>query len=55
MKFYTQALSPFARSRKLSLRVRVEIGDDAGISPEKIEALKAALRELGVDGSVEVS
>lgn len=49
MNFYTKVLSKHASDRNLKLRVSFEASPSDGISPEKIQETKAALRELGLD------
>lgn len=51
MNFYTKVLSKLA-GKGLKLTVRVECRADGGISAQKIEELKVALRELGLDDDV---
>ena len=48
-KFYTAVLSKFAASKGLRLKVSVEVTPEGGISKQKIEETKAALRELGLN------
>lgn len=49
MNFYTKVLSKHAADRNLKLKVSFEASPTAGISKEKIEETKSALRELGLD------
>ena len=49
MKFYTAVLSKFAAGRGLKLKLSVEISPEGGISKQKIDETKAALRELGMN------
>ncbi len=48
MKFYTAVLSKFAAANGLKLKLTVEVAPEGGISKQKIEETKAALRELGM-------
>lgn len=48
MKFYTGVLAKFASSKGLKLKVSVEVQPDGGISKQKLEETKSALRELGL-------
>ena len=48
MKFYTAVLSKFAAAKGLKLRVSVEVAPEGGLSKQKIEETKSALRELGM-------
>jgi hypothetical protein len=47
-KFYTAVLSRFATGKGLKLKVSVEVAPEGGISKQKLEETKAALRELGM-------
>ena len=46
MKFYTKVLSKFATAKGLKLKLSVEVAPEGGISKQKLEETKAALREL---------
>lgn len=48
MNFYTKVLSKFAANSGLKLRLNVEIKPAGGVSKQKVEETKAALRELGL-------
>ena len=48
MNFYTKVLSKFASARGLKLTVTVEASPEGGVSKQKIEETKSALRELGL-------
>jgi hypothetical protein len=48
MNFYTKVLSKFATTRGLKLKLSVEVAPEGGISKQKLEETKAALRELGL-------
>jgi hypothetical protein len=52
MNFYTKVLSKFAGGKGLKLTLSVEVAEEGGISTQKIEETKAALRELGLDDTV---
>lgn len=52
MNFYTKVLSKFASERSLKLTLKVEVAPDAGISQQKREETKSALRELGLNEDV---
>jgi hypothetical protein len=54
MNFYLRALSGIATNKGLKLRISVELTDAAGISQQMIEEMKAALRELGLSGDIEL-
>lgn len=51
--FYMKVLARFANTHTLKLHVSAEIINSQGISPQKIEELRAALRELGLTDMVE--
>jgi hypothetical protein len=48
MKFYTAVLSKFAAAKGLKLKLTVEVAPEGGISKQKLDETKAALRELGL-------
>ena len=48
MKFYTAVLSKFAAAKGLKLKLTVEVAPEGGISKQKLEETKSALRELGM-------
>jgi hypothetical protein len=52
MNFYTKVLSKFAGGKGLTLTVTVEAAPEGGISTQKIEEAKVALRELGLDDEI---
>ena len=52
MNFYTKVLSKFASGKGLTLTVTVEAAPEGGISGQKVEETKVALRELGMDDDV---
>ena len=54
MNFYTKVLSKFASGSGLKITMQVEISQPEGISPQKIEETKVALKELGLMDEVEV-
>jgi hypothetical protein len=49
MNFYTKVLSKFASAQGLKLTVIVEVSPEGGVSKQKIEETKSALRELGLN------
>ena len=49
MNFYTRVLSKFATGTGLRLTVRVEIAPEGGVSGQKVEETRSALRELGLN------
>jgi hypothetical protein len=54
MNFYTKVLSKFAGAQGLRLTVQVNVAQEAGISEQKIQETRVALRELGLQDDVEV-
>ncbi len=55
MNFYTKVLAKFASARGLKLIVKVEVSPDGGISRQKFEETKSALRELGLNDDATTS
>ncbi len=53
MNFYTRVVSKFATGQGLSLQVSFKAAPEGGVSKQKVEEARAALRELGLDGEVE--
>ncbi|MDR3458058.1 MAG: DUF499 domain-containing protein [Verrucomicrobiae bacterium] len=49
MNFYTKVLSKFASARGLELTVKVEVAPEGGVSRQKLDETKSALRELGLN------
>lgn len=54
MTFYTRVLSPFALGKGVKLTLNVEISPDEGISQQKIDQVRAGLRDLGLQDNLEV-
>lgn len=52
MNFYTKVVSKFAASRGVKLRVTLDVTPEGGVSRQKLEETRAALRELGLEGDV---
>jgi hypothetical protein len=52
MNFYTKVLSKFATQTGLKLTLRVEIAPEGGVSNQKVDEIKVALRELGLSDDV---
>jgi hypothetical protein len=48
MNFYTKVLSKFATQTGLTIALRVEIAPEGGVSNQKVDEIKVALRELGL-------
>ena len=53
MNFYTKVLSKFAATAGLKLTLRVEVAPAEGVSKQKVDETKVALRELGLKDSLE--
>ena len=53
MNFYTKVLAKYATTSGLKLTVTFEVNPAAGLSPQRVEETKAALRELGLDDEIE--
>jgi hypothetical protein len=51
--FYMKVLARFANTHSLKLHVRAEITNPQGISSQKTDELKAALRELGLSDEID--
>jgi hypothetical protein len=53
MNFYTKVLTKVGVASGLTLTVKVECRPEGGLSPQKIEEIKSALRELGLDDRID--
>ena len=49
MNFYTRVLSKFATGSGLRVTIRVEAAPEGGVSEQKVEETRSALRELGLN------
>ena len=52
MNFYTKVVSKFGVGMGIKLTVRMQAAPEGGVSPQKLEEAKSALRELGLDSEV---
>jgi hypothetical protein len=52
MNFYTKVLSRFATQTGLKIGLIVEIAPEGGVSNQKVDEIKVALRELGLADDV---
>ncbi len=52
MNFYTKVVSKFATGQGVRLKVTFEATPEGGVSKQKLEETRAAIRELGLDGDV---
>jgi Protein of unknown function (DUF499) len=55
MTFYSKVLSKFILEKGLKLTLHMEIAPDGGISKQKVDETRVALRELGLSDDVEIS
>jgi hypothetical protein len=52
LNFYTKVLSTFATQTGLRIGLNVEVEPQGGVSPQKVDEVKVALRELGLPDDV---
>jgi hypothetical protein len=52
MNFYTKVLSRFVTGGGLKLKVEIEVKSEDGVSQQKVEQTKVALRELGLNEDI---
>jgi hypothetical protein len=52
MNFYTKVVSKFAAGQGVKLKVTFEVSPEGGVSRQKLEETRAAIRELGLNGDV---
>jgi hypothetical protein len=52
MNFYMKVLTRFATQAGLRLSVKVDVAPSDGVTPQAVEEMKAALRELGLGDDV---
>ena len=55
MTFYSKVLSKFTLEKGLKLTLHVEIAPDGGLSKQKIDETRVALRELGLSDDLEIT
>ena len=53
MNFYTKVLSRFVTGSGLKLKIEIEVKPEEGISQQKVEQTRVALKELGVSEEIE--
>jgi hypothetical protein len=53
MNFYTKVLSKFASAPGMKLSLKVEVAPEGGVSRQKLDETKSALRELGLNDDVD--
>ena len=54
MNFYTKVLSRFVSGSGLKLKIEIEVKPEDGISQQKVEQTKVALKELGLNDEVKI-
>lgn len=52
MNFYTKVLTRHSKNGEMKLTVKVELNATTGLSPQQIEEMKSALRELGLNDQI---
>ena len=52
MNFYTKVITKLGVGNDLSLNVKMKCKPQGGVSKQKIEEIKSALRELGLDDNL---
>jgi hypothetical protein len=53
MNFYSRVLAKFATGSGLKLSVKIEVAPDGGVSQQKMEETRVALRELGLNDALD--
>jgi hypothetical protein len=53
MNFYTRVISKFATGTGLKILVKFEIAPEGGVSAQKIDETRSALRELGLNDTID--
>jgi hypothetical protein len=53
MNFYTKVLSKFSTGSGLKLTLRVDVAPPEGVSTQKVDETKVALRELGLNDELD--
>ncbi len=53
VNLYQKLMSPYVLEGGVTVRMSVEITPTGGVSPQRVEEAKAALRELGLEGDLE--
>lgn len=54
MNFYTKVLAKFANTKGLKIAINFQVSSEEGVSKQKLEETRNALRELGLDDNVKV-
>ncbi len=54
MPFYSKILTRFALDKGLRLTIHVEVSPEDGVSRQKIDETRVALRELGLSDEMEI-
>jgi len=55
MNFYTKVLAKSAKEKSLKLTISVDITPEEGVSDQRVEEMKAALRELGLNDDIKTN
>lgn len=55
MNFYTKVLTKFAGVNGLKITINIHVEQDGGISMQKVEETKVALRELGLEDKIDTT
>jgi hypothetical protein len=53
MNFYTKVLAKYATSGEMTVTVSFDVKPEGGVTPQRIEETRTALRELGLEDSVD--
>lgn len=53
VNLYTKVLAKYVTSGALSLKLEINVAPSAGLSPQQLEDVRAALRELGLNDRLE--
>jgi hypothetical protein len=52
MNFYTKVITKFATDKTLALKLSFKVSPEGGVSEQKIEEIKTALKELGMEDDI---
>jgi hypothetical protein len=52
MNFYTKVLPKLGVNSGLTITVKVDSNPEGGLSPQNVDEIKSALRELGLDDRI---
>ncbi len=54
MNFYTKVLAKFANTKGLKISINFQIASEEGVSKQRLEETRNALRELGLDDNIKL-